>query len=324
MFCVAWVFRHAADVRVCWMSSVRSDFVEARSARVPLARVTSRYGRADRSYITRLAVAFIVTFAILAGIGAVVAYRPLMAALSKAGTPGSHAAAKPVAVIDTARKSEPEIAPVKVAASQPETSVPPPAPVANETAAPMTPQSTTLLQIPSDKSAQPAPFTSETQSAVAPSLALQGAVSIELAGPSTNAVFFEKLAKPSWPSSYSPALTDEMECVVRVRAMAAKAMVFFDSGSSVVPFRQTQQIREVAEAVSQCTAAKIDVAGHADKSGEQLSNLQLSWQRAEAVIALVSKLGFKTDQFSPVGYGFTRPIKTDGKALNRRVEFIIR
>jgi outer membrane protein OmpA-like peptidoglycan-associated protein len=120
----------------------------------------------------------------------------------------------------------------------------------------------------------------------------------------------------------------EQTCILSVQRAAKGTQVQFDTGSATVAFRQSEGLRELASLVASCPEAKLDVGGHADKNGEQLLNLQLSWERAEAVIRHIKSLGFKTDQFSPVGYSATRPLTTDpspqAQARNRRVEFTLR
>lgn len=160
----------------------------------------------------------------------------------------------------------------------------------------------------------------------APGLPVQTAMELALPGPETQGI--EKFAKPPLVSRLGGVQPDAaIGCLESVKALAAKTVILFESGSSAVPFRQTQQLRDLADAVSRCPNAKIDVGGHTDRSGEQSSNLQLSWQRAEAVIKQITALGLKTDQFSPVGYSSTRPVTSDAKpnaqGLNRRVEFLV-
>ncbi len=125
----------------------------------------------------------------------------------------------------------------------------------------------------------------------------------------------------------SAALTDQ-SCAGQIRALARNTTVYFEKGSASVSFKQTQQLRAFGAALEACPEAKIDVGGHADKSGEQQSNMQLSWQRAEAVIKSFKALGFKTGQLSPVGFSAFRPLHAEGSAdvlkLNRRVEFLLR
>jgi OmpA-OmpF porin, OOP family len=70
------------------------------------------------------------------------------------------------------------------------------------------------------------------------------------------------------------------------------------------------------------------VAGHTDADGEDSFNQALSEKRAQAVINYLVKAGLTADRFTAVGYGATQPVagndSDDGKAQNRRIEFLVR
>jgi len=73
---------------------------------------------------------------------------------------------------------------------------------------------------------------------------------------------------------------------------------------------------------------KFEVDGHTDNTGTAAHNLVLSQERAAAVTAQLITMGIDASRLSSKGFGDTRPIADnttlDGKANNRRVEFIIR
>ena len=72
---------------------------------------------------------------------------------------------------------------------------------------------------------------------------------------------------------------------------------------------------------------KVKIIGHTDSDGTDVINLELSRKRAEAVkAALVKDFGIETALLEAEGKGEAQPIgdnKTkEGKAMNRRVEFV--
>src|SRR5690606_32110813 len=76
-------------------------------------------------------------------------------------------------------------------------------------------------------------------------------------------------------------------------------------------------------------SAPVKIIGHTDADGEEAANLKLSQQRAEAVKAiLVSEYNIEESKLSTEGRGETQPIaenkSSEGKAQNRRVEFIFK
>ena len=71
----------------------------------------------------------------------------------------------------------------------------------------------------------------------------------------------------------------------------------------------------------------IEIVGHTDNTGEDGYNMQLSMNRAEAVVSFLISKGIQPYRALFKGYGRTRPIASnltaDGRQQNRRVEFII-
>ena len=82
------------------------------------------------------------------------------------------------------------------------------------------------------------------------------------------------------------------------------------------------------ETALRCPTADIEVAGHTDADGEGTANQVLSEKRAQAVVDYLVKAGLPASRFTAVGYGSSQPIATnetdDGKAQNRRIEFLVR
>jgi len=71
----------------------------------------------------------------------------------------------------------------------------------------------------------------------------------------------------------------------------------------------------------------IRIEGHTDDVGADVTNLKLSQSRADAVKKALVFRGIAENRLDAVGFGEMRPISSnasdDGRAENRRVEFII-
>jgi OOP family OmpA-OmpF porin len=82
------------------------------------------------------------------------------------------------------------------------------------------------------------------------------------------------------------------------------------------------------ETALRCPTTNIEIAGHTDSDGEDAFNQALSEKRAQAVIDHLVKAGLPATRFTAVGYGSTQPVSgndtDDGKAQNRRIEFLVR
>lgn len=72
---------------------------------------------------------------------------------------------------------------------------------------------------------------------------------------------------------------------------------------------------------------KVLIAGHTDASGNATKNTQLSKERADAVKSYLISEGVQASRLQSKGFGSSKPIASndtdEGKAKNRRVEFII-
>lgn len=103
-------------------------------------------------------------------------------------------------------------------------------------------------------------------------------------------------------------------------------VTFAVSQSDIRPgFYQT--LNAVAEVFDEFDRTTITVAGHADSTGPEQYNMQLSQQRALSVSNYLAAQGVAPSRLSSIGFGESRPIadnSTDsGRAANRRVEITI-
>ena len=111
-------------------------------------------------------------------------------------------------------------------------------------------------------------------------------------------------------------------------APARTYLVFFDWDRADLTDRARQIIAEAAQAVTTTGTTRIEVAGHADRSGTPQYNQRLSLRRAEAVAAELARRGISRSAMSIEAFGESRPLvpTADGvrEPQNRRVEIILR
>lgn len=83
----------------------------------------------------------------------------------------------------------------------------------------------------------------------------------------------------------------------------------------------------VADVLERFPDLRIEVAGHADSVGPDAYNRRLSEERAEQVRRSLIGRGVGLDRVRAQGYGEARPVLSNdtptGRALNRRVEFVV-
>jgi len=102
----------------------------------------------------------------------------------------------------------------------------------------------------------------------------------------------------------------------------------FDTGKSTLKPSSQTTLSELAQILNDNQQINLDVIGHTDNVGTEESNLTLSQQRSDQVVAaLVSDYGISPTRLNPLGKGQSQPVASNdnekGKATNRRVEFVI-
>ena len=102
--------------------------------------------------------------------------------------------------------------------------------------------------------------------------------------------------------------------------------IFFETGSTIVAPSSHGLLDEVALLLLDHPELNlVQVQGHTDDVGEAQANLELSNQRAQAVVNYLIAAGLSPNRLEAIGYGEDRPltpdISTSARAKNRRVEF---
>ena len=103
--------------------------------------------------------------------------------------------------------------------------------------------------------------------------------------------------------------------------------ILFDSGSANIQPQSYGIIRQISQVLMQDNSISLNIIGHTDSDGSDEGNLKLSKARAEAVKqALISIYKISGDRLETEGKGESEPVgdnnTSDGKAQNRRVEFV--
>jgi outer membrane protein OmpA-like peptidoglycan-associated protein len=111
-------------------------------------------------------------------------------------------------------------------------------------------------------------------------------------------------------------------------AVARTYLVFFDFDRADLTDRARQIIAEAATNSTRAGTTRIEVAGHADRSGTPAYNQRLSERRAAAVAAELERRGVARSAMTIQAFGESRPLvpTADGvrEPQNRRVEIVLR
>lgn len=103
--------------------------------------------------------------------------------------------------------------------------------------------------------------------------------------------------------------------------------ILFDSGSANLQPQSMGVIRQISQVLLQESSISLKIVGHTDSDGDDTTNMQLSKDRAASVKnALVDIYNIDSNRLTVDGKGESEPVSDnnspDGKAQNRRVEFI--
>lgn len=127
-------------------------------------------------------------------------------------------------------------------------------------------------------------------------------------------------APPPPPPEQVEELQEDLDDLI------AGKVVEFELNSDQLTTEGRELLDGILEALRLFPDVPVEIAGHADSQGDDSFNMDLSFRRAEAVLAYLVAGGASPDRFAVVGYGETRPIADnsteEGRARNRRIEFI--
>lgn len=103
--------------------------------------------------------------------------------------------------------------------------------------------------------------------------------------------------------------------------------ILFDVNSDVIKPESYGVVKDIAKVLQENASVRVKIVGHTDSDGNDATNLTLSQKRAAAVVKLLTtEFSIDAARLESEGKGETEPVgdnKTkEGKAMNRRVEFI--
>ena len=123
------------------------------------------------------------------------------------------------------------------------------------------------------------------------------------------------------------ALEKNFELVKKGMVITLKG-IYFESGKATLKPESYAILQDASKILSDNPKIKVEIQGHTDNIGSVELNQILSEKRASAVMEyLVKTLGVAPERLIAKGYGETKPIASndtqEGRALNRRVDFVI-
>lgn len=112
-----------------------------------------------------------------------------------------------------------------------------------------------------------------------------------------------------------------------IRLVLKEDAIRFDINKSTLTSSAKNNLDKLIKVFSEYKDTNIVIYGYTDNTGALEHNLKLSEERANSVKSYLALKGLSSDRFSVTGMGVSDPIATnetaDGRAQNRRVEFVI-
>jgi outer membrane protein OmpA-like peptidoglycan-associated protein len=101
--------------------------------------------------------------------------------------------------------------------------------------------------------------------------------------------------------------------------------IFFDVNKFDLKPESEAELMKVLELLNKNESMRLEIGGHTDNTGNAVSNLLLSENRAKSVYQYLLNKGITPARLTFKGYGANEPIAGNdteaGKAMNRRTEF---
>lgn len=131
------------------------------------------------------------------------------------------------------------------------------------------------------------------------------------------------------PDTPAGVKVDEFGCPL-VTPLEEKTILHinFKSGSADIDAPSQMKLDSIVTILNTYKDVKVEVGGYTDAQGSKATNMQLSQKRADKVKEYFASKGIDPGRITTKGYGPASPIgdnKTkDGRAMNRRVEIVVK
>ncbi len=123
-------------------------------------------------------------------------------------------------------------------------------------------------------------------------------------------------------------IQDPAKCQIVISDLLKLGKIRFETGKASIHPDSFGFLDAVVAEVGRCPTTNFEVGGYTDNVGAPGANLELSRLRAQTTADYLAKAGIPAERLTAVGHGETNPIASndtdDGKAQNRRIEFLVK
>ncbi len=154
-----------------------------------------------------------------------------------------------------------------------------------------------------------------------------GAIFGAVAGGAVGAVIGSRMDKQAQRMEEDLGSTAKVERVAEGIKLTFDSQLLFDFGKADLKQSNKEDLRKLAETLSDYPETELLIVGHTDNVGSNSFNRSLSRKRAAAVSSQLAEAGVKNNRLSTVGKGESQPAVSNdteySRSQNRRVEIAI-
>jgi OOP family OmpA-OmpF porin len=154
-------------------------------------------------------------------------------------------------------------------------------------------------------------------------------------GPERIKAAFADALPPDWAGQATvavqppPASVTSKDCQKLLQGLVNQGRIAFAHDEATIMPQASGLLDRIAVAIRRCPDAVVEVQGYTDAAGSDSFNQDLSERRATAVVAYLVRDGaIPAARLKAVGFGAGKPLASndteEGKARNRRIEFVVR
>jgi len=96
--------------------------------------------------------------------------------------------------------------------------------------------------------------------------------------------------------------------------------IFFETAKANLLSTSNNELDALAKAMQNNLSVSLNICGYTDSTGNEMSNIDLSTKRAEAVRNYLVRKGIAFNRFNCKGLGSANPVTDNKRKSNRRVE----
>jgi OOP family OmpA-OmpF porin len=120
---------------------------------------------------------------------------------------------------------------------------------------------------------------------------------------------------------------DRSTCQKDINDLMSAEKIHFETGKAIITDYSAGLLDQLVYTLLRCPESRVSIVGHTDSVGDPAANQELSEKRAEAVKNYLVGASIADSRLETSGKGASEPVADngtdEGRALNRRIEFIL-